>query len=125
VKQKLDDNDDEPTYVVEGSHEVVSKEEYERLVNDETDQQPAGNTAADSKTETQPSDKTGPVIEGKSNGQKAQQSVAGIGGGKKRKQVKVVSDEKPDEKEQKTQKPQSSAKKSKQKKRVKLSFEED
>jgi hypothetical protein len=125
VKPKSDDNDDEPTYVVEGSHEVLSKEEYEQLVNDGKDEPSAGDAAADKKTETQPSDESRPVVEGKVDGQKAQQSAAGIGGGKKRKQVKVVSDEKPDEKEQKAQKPQPSAKKSKQKKRIKLSFEED
>lgn len=120
-----DDDDDAPTYVEEGSHEVISKEEYEALVrgddpkNSEADESAAGQTEAGS-------NKAVPTA--KEDGLKGRQNVAGIGAPKKRKQGKVVGDEASGEEEEEgmdRQERNTVANKPKQmKKKVKLSFDE-
>jgi hypothetical protein len=125
VKPKSTDDDDGPTYVIEESNEVISKEEYDRLVKDDTEQQPAEKGSSEYTNPEQPTAETGAALDEKADGHKPQQSVAGIGGGKKRKQAKVVSDETSGEQGPADRAPKPTTKKPKQKKRIKLSFEED
>ncbi|KAK2767063.1 hypothetical protein FQN54_006381 [Arachnomyces sp. PD_36] len=123
-----DDDDDAPTYVEEGSNEVISKEEYEALVRGDDPKDPE----ASEDKEGQPEATTqGPAKDSaaKRAGPKTRENIAGIGGPKKRKQAKVVGDEAAEGhgEEDEAQQRDSVANKPKQKKKkkkVKLSFDE-
>ncbi|KAL1955423.1 hypothetical protein VTO42DRAFT_8579 [Malbranchea cinnamomea] len=133
AKPRLLDDDDGPTYVVEGSNDVISKEEYERLVKGESEVDNAQDTGDNARAEDSPKDGTHPSagdaeprVGHDESEHKREQKIAEIGASKKRKQPKVVLDEKEsDEMEYKTLKAPSSETKSKQKKKIKLSFLEE
>jgi hypothetical protein len=119
-KRLENDEDDAPTYVIEGSNDTLTKEEYEKLVSGKSDEsevidEESRNKEPGSKDAAEPS--------------KPMQKVAGVGVvSKKRKAARVVDeadeDDVPTKPEDKKQK--SGVKKSKAKsKAVKLSFEED
>ena len=120
-KPKNDDDDDEPTYVDEETNETISKKEYEEMVRreagdeDGTDQ--AGSVPKDSNKETI-------SIDTPADEPKFQQKVAEIGNQKKRKQVKVVGEEKVAEPETVKDNSTSNRKPKAKKKKIKLSFDE-
>lgn len=119
-------DDDEPTYVDEESHDVISKEEYESLVresNQKEDVHATGNSltqdesAPKTHTDESTAEKEPPT---------SKQNLAEIGGQKKRKQAKVVGeDNAPESKEEPTEKATSQKPKQKKKKKIKLSFDEE
>lgn len=114
--------------MVEDSNETLSKEEYEALFNPDSLDAKDDTHAEDSvKDEAQPSaEDIAPDVETKTSEPKRQQNLAEIGASKKRKQARVVLDDKePEEKEEEAKKPQPSKKKTKQKKKIKLSFADE
>ncbi|RHZ66476.1 DUF4604 domain-containing protein [Aspergillus thermomutatus] len=126
--KKDDVDDDEPTYVDEGSNEVISKEEYEALLRgdgkqqDSSEQHSGDQGQATSSDHASRHDTEKPDVEGASS----KQNLAGIGGPKKRKQAKVVAD---DSVEAENDTPQENtgpqkAKQKQKKKKIKLSFDE-
>ena len=138
--KRNDDDDDEPTYVDEESHEVISKEEYKALVQDSNPKD------EDGKNSTQEVDKDqsgaqGPEGTQTDNGKDApasKQKVTEIGGPKKRKQARVIGEENKDKVQEgggegegegegnEKQQEAPTARKSKQKKKkIKLSFDEE
>lgn len=124
-----DDDDDAPTYVEEGSNEVISKEEYDALVRGDDPKDPEADENGTGQTEAASNEAVLPKT-AKGEDLKSRQNVAGIGGPKKRKQGKVVGDEAAGEEEEEgvdRQEQTSVANKPKQKKKkkkVKLSFDE-
>ena len=131
-KPKNEDDDDAPTYVEEGSHEVISKEEYEALVRGDDPEEENKDESTDFKAGQPTASLHGGVQEGTAgtDGSKSRQNVAGIGGPKKRKQAKVVGEELAEEKEEEegrqgTSPVANKPKQKKKKKKVKLSFDED
>lgn len=126
-KQKKDDEDDEPTYVDEESNEVISKEEYEALVQE-------SNPKDDEHPEQEPADKeqnaTGSGEKDNTDTGKdvpaSKQNVAEIGGPKKRKQAKVVGEDNKEPEVGEEQREAPAVRKPKQKKKkIKLSFDEE
>ncbi|KAJ5347570.1 uncharacterized protein N7506_000823 [Penicillium brevicompactum] len=91
LKVNKDDDDDEPIYVDEESNEVISKEEYKTLVGE---------------SESKEEDKDGPTKgsggdEAKPQAEATKQSnLTEVGGQKKRKQAKVVGEDKTEIEEQ-------------------------
>jgi hypothetical protein len=119
LAKKEDEDDDEPTYVDEESNEVISKEEYKALLRGDEKQQESSEQQSghESKQDTEKAD-----VEGASS----KQNLAGIGGPKKRKQAKVITDDNV-EAENGTQQESTGPQKAKQKqkkKKIKLSFDE-
>ncbi|KAJ5690075.1 hypothetical protein N7462_004467 [Penicillium macrosclerotiorum] len=122
-----DDDDDAPVYVDEESNEVISKEEYQALV---------GGGSAD-QTKDSPSVQGEPTAEGQDQAQAQAEPVAKqsnlteVGGQRKRKQAKVVGEDKSDEKvdEKKmadnAQSKVPASRKPKKAKKIKLSFDEE
>lgn len=135
-RKDVNDDDDGPTYVLEESNEILSKEQYEALVRGDEDGGDEGSVPTqtqpgkgDSAAESEQGSKTaGDKSEARTSASK--QPVAEVGGVKRRKQAKVVGDEgapKRDEDEKDKEKPQEPvSRKPKQKKRkVKLSFDDE
>jgi len=125
-KAKNDEDDDAPTYVDEESNEVLSKEEYEALVNDDT-----SGKEAPAEGDKQPKGTDGQLAgDGEMPGRESErekQNVAEVGGPKKRKQVKVVGDDDVDETDKKTGNKEDSGTTSRpkgKKMKIKLSFDE-
>ncbi|EEP80116.1 conserved hypothetical protein [Uncinocarpus reesii 1704] len=124
IKAKDPDADDEPTYVDEESNEVISKEEYQAMLQDA-----AGNTAethsdglgSGDQNHASKSDKTASKLLKSAGGQK----VAEIGGSKKKKFAMVVAED--DQIAEKGTQPRESGppNKKQKKKKIKLSFDED
>ncbi|KAL6237245.1 hypothetical protein BDW75DRAFT_89331 [Aspergillus navahoensis] len=116
-----DNNDDDgPTYVDAESNEVISREDYEAMVNggdQETKQSENGVKDKDAVA-----DQDGDSKKAKSTPLK--QNVTEIGGPRKRKQAKVVSDEIEVTGKEEVRPKESGSRKPKQKKKIKLSFEE-
>ncbi|KAJ5558799.1 hypothetical protein N7535_009320 [Penicillium sp. DV-2018c] len=117
LKVNRDDDEDEPTYVDEESNEVISKEQYKALVG-ESGSKEEGEDATSAKDpstarEDNPAAAVGPT---------KQSNLTEVGGQRKRKQVKVVGEDKADAEEVQ---PKSASKKSKKSKKIKLSFDED
>lgn len=119
-----DNEDDGPTYVDAESNEVITKEDYEAMVNgggDQESEQPEnGVKDKDAAAEDAGNSK-------KTEGSTSKQNMAEIGGPRKRKQAKVVGDE--DEAQEPKSEPvrlkDPGPRKPKQKKKkIKLSFEE-
>ncbi|KAL2815161.1 hypothetical protein BJX63DRAFT_390613 [Aspergillus granulosus] len=121
-----DTDDDGPTYVDAESHEVVSKEEYEAMVNlggdklAETDGKNLENSAAESTT--------GGAADAKNTTTTSKQNLAEIGGPRKRKQAKVVTNDAQEGESDDTRPKDTGLRKptqeKKKKKKIKLSFEE-
>lgn len=116
------DEDDAPTYVVEGSNATVTKEEFEKLVSGKS-------TELESSEAIKASETGKETDQDASKSLKSAQKVAEVGVmSKKRKATRVVGDE--DENEaidsSKDQKVKSSSKKAKSRsKAVKLSFDDE
>ncbi|KAJ9193036.1 hypothetical protein DTO027B5_4619 [Paecilomyces variotii] len=116
-----DDDEDAPTYVDGETNEVISKEEYESLVQgdkndgskDETKEETASAPAEDEADTANPETKA-----------QQKQNIAEIGGPKKRKQGRVVGEEDTAENAERRQESSSSRKPKQKKKKIKLSFDE-
>lgn len=122
------DDDDAPVYVDETSNEVISKEEYQALVQevapggkeDDASKDPSA-APGDSKAQHKPESTA------------KQSNLTEVGGQRKRKQVKVVGEgerpEKPETQETQetpeTQPKASAPRKPKKAKKIKLSFDEE
>jgi hypothetical protein len=131
-KAKQDDQDDAPTYVLEGSDATISKEEYDTLTGSKsTDQAGQNDTAEDASSEAlgPKLPQEGSAAQGDATTKKQKMADVGMNS-KKRKAVKIVGED-PEEEDgtadQKTAAPVSSGvKKSKKKaKAIKLSFGDD
>lgn len=119
-----DNEDDGPTYVDAESNEVITKEDYEAMVNgggnQESEQPENGEMDKDAAAEEAGKSK-------KMEGSSSKQNMAEIGGPRKRKQAKVVGeeDEIQDPKSEPVRPKDPGPRKPKQKKKkIKLSFEE-
>jgi hypothetical protein len=121
-KRLQNEDDDGPTYVVEGSNETLTKDEYEKLVKKSMDD---GNGETPSKSEEQ--DDTKDAGSGPDPTRPKQQSVQARHIPKKRKAVKVIGENETSGSEKpavvSTTK-KSNATKPKKKAKVKLSFDE-
>ncbi|KAJ9488023.1 hypothetical protein VN97_g5280 [Penicillium thymicola] len=117
LKVNKDDDDDEPTYIDEESNEVISKEEYKVLVgeNSPKGEGEAGDSAKDKSTGDQ--DKSQAELS-----TSKQNNLTEVGGQRKRKQAKVVGEDKAEVEEVQ---PKATSKKSKKSKKIKLSFDEE
>lgn len=125
-KPKHDDDDDEPTYVDEESHEVISKEEYKALVQDSSQKGGKRSTdgPADKEQDTAGSEKDKGDTE--KDAPASKQNLAEIGGPKKRKQAKVVGEDNKAPEGEGEQREAPTARKPKQKKKkIKLSFDDE
>ncbi|KUM62846.1 hypothetical protein ACN42_g4251 [Penicillium freii] len=111
------DDDDEPTYIDEESNEVISKEEYKALVgeNSPKGEGEAGDSAKDNSTGNQ--DKSQEELS-----TSKQNNLTEVGGQRKRKQAKVVGEDKAEVEEVQ---PKATLKKPKKPKKIKLSFDEE
>ncbi|KAL3459090.1 hypothetical protein BJX64DRAFT_291633 [Aspergillus heterothallicus] len=118
-----DTADDGPTYVDAESNEVVSKEEYEAMVKGGDDQ----SNAKDHEDSAVESTVDG-AAEAKKTPAASKQNLAEIGGPRKRKQAKVVTDEVQEGESEDTRLKETERRKptqeKKKKKKIKLSFEE-
>lgn len=124
-KPKHDDDDDEPTYVDEESHEVISKEEYKALVQDSNQKDNGHSTEGptDKEQDIRGSEDKGDT---KKDAPASKQILAEIGGSKKRKQAKVVGEEnKAPEGEGEQQEAPTARKPKQKKKKIKLSFDDE
>ncbi|KAL3474132.1 hypothetical protein BJX99DRAFT_232233 [Aspergillus californicus] len=113
------DDDDSPTYVDAESNEVISKKDYEAMVNPVDKQAKSDEVNGEEK----------PTAENGADPKEAassKQNLAEIGGPRKRKQAKVVADvaDEVQEAEQAPRPKDSRPPKTKKKKKIKLSFEE-
>ncbi|KAJ5977951.1 hypothetical protein N7501_001293 [Penicillium viridicatum] len=117
LKVNKDDDDDEPTYIDEESNEVISKEEYKALVgeNSPKGEGEAGDSAKDNFTGNQ--DKSQAELS-----TSKQNNLTEVGGQRKRKQAKVVGEDKAEAEEVQ---PKATSKKPKKPKKIKLSFDEE
>ena len=120
-------DDDQPTYVVEGTSDTVSKEEYEALVRDPSvsDKEPLnGESSSLSKTkeEGKPTEPDARVIDSDPK----QEKSAAIGSSSKKRLVKAVGGEEQGD-DVDTARPGEAQKKNKLKKakKIKLSFDEE
>ncbi|KAF4759619.1 hypothetical protein N7455_001244 [Penicillium solitum] len=116
LKVNKDDDDDEPTYIDEESNEVISKEEYKALVGEHSPkgEGEVGDSAKDNSTGDQ--DKSQAEFS-----TSKQNNLTEVGGQRKRKQAKVVGEDKAEVEVQ----PKATSKKSKKPKKIKLSFDEE
>lgn len=117
LKVNNDDDDDEPTYLDEESNEVISKEEYKALVGESgpKEEGEARDSAKDNSTGDQDKSQT-ELSTSKQN------NLTEVGGQRKRKQAKVVGEDKAEPEEAQ---PKAALKKSKKPKKIKLSFDEE
>jgi len=115
LKVPKDDEDEEPIYVDEESNEVISKEEYKTLVG-ENGPKGEGEDITGKDKSASDADKSQADTVGK------QSNLTEIGGQRKRKQIKVVGEDKAEAEEVQ---PKPTAKKSKKPKKIKLSFDEE
>lgn len=125
LKKPTDDEDDEPTYVDEENHEVISKSEFEALANRETSDGTEHEGIA--LPHAQPEEHTRIPIESSSDGPPLKEHVASVGGSSKRKIPKVFGNEDIDSaKRAKADSPDNkNESKARKGKKIKLSFDED
>lgn len=127
-KHVKDDEDDQPTFVVEGSQDTLSKAEYEALMEVASDEKHDGNEAVSDRQpgaeDEKPRDNSTEIPD---NATPAKQQSASIGASNKRRFAKIVGDE--DEGIAKSQEEDSARTTKKPKikkgKKVKLSFAEE
>ncbi|RDW63164.1 DUF4604 domain-containing protein [Aspergillus mulundensis] len=125
-RAREDNEDDGPTYVDAESNEVISKEDYEAMVNGGDPQTAQPENGVKEKDAVADQDRDSNAADGAAS----KQNLAEIGGPRKRKQAKVVGDEVDEaaeaEKEKKEVRPKDSKprKPMQKKKKIKLSFEE-
>lgn len=118
LEKNKDDDDDEPTYVDEESNEVISKEEYQALVQGSS--QKAGESLAENKFLEGEDGKTNTQSESTPS---KQNNLTEIGAQRKRKQAKVLAEGKAETEEELPKAPVS--RKPKKQKKIKLSFDEE
>lgn len=128
LKDNKDDDDDEPVYIDEESNEVISKEEYRAL---------AGGPTAEKEGEATLKDQSTNESEDKTHTQKEpttakQINLTEVGGPRKRKQAKVVGEDKPEGEQTRpgndsdeAQPKAPASRKPKKTKKIKLSFDEE
>lgn len=122
MKKPADDEDDEPTYVDEENHNVISKSEFEALANRETYDGTEHEGIVLSYA--QPGDHARLPIESDSDGLPLKEHVASFGGSSKRKIPKVFGNQDVDF--AKPAKADNNNKiKTRKGKKIKLSFDED
>ena len=123
-KQVKDGEDDQPTYVVEGSQDILSKAEYEALMGTANDEKQDENEPASS-----PQPDLGGGNEVSERVVPAKQKTAAIGGSNKRRLAKVFGEDGDDDGEpnveEKGPAPTGKKPKAKKGKKVKLSFDEE
>lgn len=126
-KQKAEDEDDAPTYVVEDSHDTMTRAEYEALFDQtgpqKSDEQQENGPNQHEDFAEKPVDREEEPTQKPAN---VKQHVAAIGASTKRKSAKIVGDV--DAKANDGRGPESSAvpkTMKKPKKRVKLSFDDE
>ena len=129
-KQVKDGEDDQPTYVVEGSQDTLSKAEYEALMGTANDEKQDENEPASSPQPDLGADKSARGgNEVSENVVPAKQKTAAIGGSNKRRLAKVVGEDGDDDGEpnveEKGPAPTGKKPKAKKGKKVKLSFDEE
>ncbi|KAJ5120329.1 uncharacterized protein N7515_009717 [Penicillium bovifimosum] len=117
LKVNNDDDDDEPTYVDEESNEVISKEEYKALVGESGSKEEGEDATSAKDPSTAHEDNPAAAALGPTK----QSNLTEVGGQRKRKQVKVVGEDKAETEEVQPK----AAKKSKKSKKIKLSFDEE
>lgn len=129
-KPKDEDEDDAPTYVVEESHNTMTKAEYEALLN-QTAPQKRDEQREDFPNKPEDSTENAADEEPESTQKRAnvKQQVASIGATTKRKSVKIISDNSvkvnDDRGHESSAVPLTTSKTKQTKKKVKLSFDED
>ncbi|CAG7928863.1 unnamed protein product [Penicillium olsonii] len=116
LKVNKDDDNDEPIYVDEESNEVISKEEYKTLVG--------GSESKEAEKDDLAKDKAGDETQPQTENSK-QSNLTEVGGQRKRKQVKVVGDDKAEAEAEAKEQPKPTTKKPKKAKKIKLSFDEE
>ncbi|KAI5807067.1 hypothetical protein EDC01DRAFT_638055 [Geopyxis carbonaria] len=126
-KVHVDDQEDEPTYVLEGGHETISRKEFEAL---EKGEEANTNTHDDiaSVSDTGNEQQKEASKDNKDEVEKSNISVAEVGAKRKRKAARIVAvdDDELDIPEKSLETPKEKAKLGgKAKRRVKLSFNED
>lgn len=126
LKDGKDDDDDEPVYVDEESNEVISKEEYQALVGDSATEKEGEATLKEPST-AGGEDKTHTLKESTTA---KQSNLTEVGGQRKRKQAKVVGEDKPEVEQTKPENEEAQPKapasrKPKKAKKIKLSFDEE
>lgn len=125
LKKPTDDEDDEPTYVDEENHEVISKSGFEALANRERSDGTEHEGIAPS--HAQPEERTRFPLESNSNGPPLKEHVASVGVSSKRKIPKVFGNEDIDfAKRAKADSPDNNNElKTRKGRKIKLSFDED
>ena len=126
-KPKAENNDDEPTYVYEETNENITKEEYESLVRDSKLGSDGEKTDKNSPSRAVPGalpEEEVDRAEGGIDGSKSRQTLTEIGGPKKRKQARVIGEEKAVDNHEDLQAGSSGRKAKQKKKKIKLSFDE-
>ena len=131
-KLKVNEDDDEPTYVDEESSEIISKEKYEDLMrgtagNDGKDKAQSKGDQEQFESKTKPEEGKGEIGKETEGSASKQKNMTEVGSGpRKRKQAKVVGEENaPDNAQAQVQAQPKTTKKAKQtKKKIKLSFDE-
>ena len=125
-KTPNEDDDDAPTYVDEDSHDVVSKDEYEALIEKEGSIKPGCETAADTLSDADHKRQEPSASNGASEAATPREHVATIGSSSKRRLAKVIGEEETQPGEQdEVQSKRSQKPKAKRSKKIKLSFDED
>lgn len=128
LKDGKDDDDDEPVYVDEESNEVISKEDYQALVGGSVSQKEDEVTSKDQSTvKVEDNDKAHPMTDTTIT---KQRNLTEVGGQRKRKQAKIVGEDKPDIEQKKleaeeTQPKAPTPRKVQKAKKIKLSFDEE
>ncbi|MCJ1256128.1 hypothetical protein MMC24_003948 [Lignoscripta atroalba] len=124
-KLKDEADDDGPTYVDEGSHNTISKVEYEAMLNGDGNTVDDGGAEIISKTVDTSKIQPRSVDESIGSGNFKEQKVAGIGSSGKRRIAKVIGEDEHLSEMKGEGKASAVGKRAKKpKKRIKLSFEE-
>ena len=135
-KPRDTDEDDEPTYVDEESHEVISKTEYATMLHAGDRSMPLVESRVDESVTAGLSKQAEPIGESGKTQAPKKEAVAAIGGSAKRRIVKVVGEEDnsyestkdrvTQGKEKKdVESPSSGKKNAKRARKIKLAFEEE
>ncbi|OJJ51082.1 hypothetical protein ASPZODRAFT_127090 [Penicilliopsis zonata CBS 506.65] len=121
------DDDDEPTYVDEATNEVITKEEYEMMVqgSSKTEDQDKSKDQADQTRPEDAADKDSATGANKDTSTTHKQAMADIGGPKKRKQAKVIQEDNLKDTEQGPSDVPAARKPKQKKKKIKLSFDDE
>lgn len=107
---------------------MLTKEQYEALMGGKTDKEdkkPAGDQADQGRSTSKAGEEDKASAETETETSAPKQNLAEIGGPRKRKQAKIVGDEKTPEKEEAQPQGAISRKPKQKKKKIKLSFDEE